>query len=1416
MHLAQQSGSTTDRRCPHPPSRRARAVRAVALLAASSLLIDVLLPVPAQAVPAHRSVAEAGDHDRPVAISSVTVPALVSGNRTEVRVRASGEVAAVSGLLHSGGLRFRREGQDWVSTLTRSGRQLRPGLNQVLVLVRGRDGSTADRTVSTYLTGSRADLGLALSNRSAAGAAAIGIHLHRAANLLDVTVNGHPLRTPAAANGGWQSIGLSAGDGLRPGLNRILATAVTSDGRWQRASTVLRLGPGPVADAGIDRTGRVGVPVNLDGSGSRAGAGSPSYRWQLQRAPRGSTAGLLTLTTARPALTPDRPGIYVLRLEVTDRLGRRAADTVNVTVTGYTAPVGARVLTQASSGSTLQISQDGTIRASIAATAGGSSMLALWDRKSLEPIGSYTATAEPGQVQAEVAAFQQAGSGPGGEGLLAVLSVAGGNGTRVGPLLTALGVKPDATMSGGGAFSVVVATGTGTAANQVWRSSKLASAPPTGTAAGNLTGYFQLTNGGVGPYTFVPALHLAYDTASAASASSNTMSLGCPGPSCATPASSPLATCAAAVHPGGFQVVVASAHSLAVQANRTFTTNDGCTGPTDAAADAAAVQAMQTWLTGSYPAGQDGTPDRIVAVQSIGTPRNVEVAAQSGDWAAVTTAWRALAVVLAGYGATAAEFAAIGQRSVQGYALLGSTAVGLPGSDSAFGPEVSAGNATGTAAVLAGLLTPNHRNDLAPVVNSSGGAIDNRLGLALYSAPQTWPYSSTAGEQAVLAYVTNILGPSLPDAVYATSGAECYNPAAPSFRDAYCNTLIDWNGVSGELASQAKLAPPAGTGLNPSDWSQVLSELATETGRLQYASDIITFLQTPFQQAAQGVNLTKVITDVTKTLTPTQASTSGAVTWLSIVGEFFGFLWAGLPEPYNNIAGLFSEGFALGATLLSTADGGPAMTAPVRSTADDLSTALVNRYEAASQNLAYLRDILVTDPGKLQAAKEIGLTLAGTPEAINTEIDGLRTAATGWLITQLLGALFTPDKLMVADSNDKPVRAFTGDASTFACARALAFGSQVYQPYPGVSSVQQYTALTASGPVRYVLATPGRIIDQGGQALVLTVPPAAVLNQLFGRALPGDNSNAGVDPMHFFERDLDLSTATTQACQDELHLYSAITAVAPTAGTRQVFFHGDFGLQGVTYSATGGDWLGSPLMPGPVDPGSALAATSPAEGSTNVFFISKGKLVNDYRASGQEWQGPGGLPGSPDQQTPLAATSTGPGDMHVFFLQRGQLTYDAWSTATGWTGPYQLPYQPDGQSGLAALAPNGQLHVFFALHGIMQNVWYSGGQWQGPGPMPGNPDRGYRSMAAFSAGPGDAHVFFLTKGIGQNDWNGNGWDGPGPINARAASTGIAATAGPGSLPWQFLFTRGGVLYVNSYSPTLGWTGTPVAVTGSGV
>ncbi len=87
----------------------------------------------------------------------------------------------------------------------------------------------------------------------------------------------------------------------------------------------------PVAVAGNDATSIIG-PVDLDGSRSSDPDGDRLfYQWRILEHPDGSQASIQPFDSARSVFMPDLPGLYSIKLVVTDNIAS-SADTINIEV----------------------------------------------------------------------------------------------------------------------------------------------------------------------------------------------------------------------------------------------------------------------------------------------------------------------------------------------------------------------------------------------------------------------------------------------------------------------------------------------------------------------------------------------------------------------------------------------------------------------------------------------------------------------------------------------------------------------------------------------------------------------------------------------------------------------------------------------------------------------------------------------------------------------------------------------------------------------------------------------------------------------------------------------------------------------------------------------------------------------------
>ena len=106
------------------------------------------------------------------------------------------------------------------------------------------------------------------------------------------------------------------------------------------ANVIAAAVPLSTANAGSAQTVAAGQQVILDGTGSSSASGAAiTYAWTLTTRPAGSSAVLSSATAAKPTLTADVAGTYVVSLIVNDGPANSNPATVSITAIANVAPV---------------------------------------------------------------------------------------------------------------------------------------------------------------------------------------------------------------------------------------------------------------------------------------------------------------------------------------------------------------------------------------------------------------------------------------------------------------------------------------------------------------------------------------------------------------------------------------------------------------------------------------------------------------------------------------------------------------------------------------------------------------------------------------------------------------------------------------------------------------------------------------------------------------------------------------------------------------------------------------------------------------------------------------------------------------------------------------------------------------------
>lgn len=937
------------------------------------------------AVPAAAQVVGSG---RPAWSAAVLAPrdyGLVRGGSVRVVLRLD---AGVRSLRVRVGRRdvtadFSRRGSERVGVL-RVGSGLGWGVNSVNVRTAGGPGRVwyqSVRVVMLRRAGGRLG-GWSNRGRAIGGPppppTQLRVAAPRAGSVIWAYVNGARRPVALSGPGRLRSRTLSADDGLRPGVNRIRVESIEPrQGRYTTSRFVLRLSPRmPVAGAGPDRRGPVGRTLVGDGGASVA-AGRASrlvYHWAIVSRPAGSHARLSRASSRRPALRPDRPGDYVLRLvvsEVPRHHGTRpvaglgsvaqATDFATFTAVPAVGPIGVPIDTIATTvngvrgvqvGSSFYASQPDEplqlvilnrsdtsllLNAGFANDAQGASLL----QKAISGAQqAYNLTLAPLVI---VTKPNPGLSSPGASASVSALAnVLRSMGVNVASPTVLAGTTACGLPNGGqcSAFSAIGIPGLPGGQGNV--NPGLGSVASTGAAPGDLHGFLQQditpegtiptaensAGGAVGDtppvtYSFVNRERVAFDTgdpsADPATVTVNGTSYG----SGTVPKT-----------PGGFFVVVLDAGSLRPRtAPQTFLDS--------AAAGAGNLSAMASFL-----APYTGDPTALVIVRTVGNVSRIP----SGWWDSVGNA-------LAQLGGSRIYFNYLNGSSSPALAQvgLGGGSPGFP-SDTT---QLATQERTGTTR-LSGLLARNQSSELYPAESTPPGTpLDQTLNglIADPTATAPWPNETMKGYIAASNCIAqNIYGGTVKLTLPLESN--------------YTSNII-WSSLLPKLDNDFTYAYLTAPPLNCTDFSEkdladvktMLDSIWPEVDRIH---QLIGILQQPFLTTNASNAVYNAVHAVNQTI-PTPASVH--TNWLSIASDVLWATASAFEGPVANLLNAASAGLSLAGTLVRNTDGSSALT-DVTIPGDQLADQLRERYTNAALALGRAGDIIVSDYRKLDDAYE--------------------------------------------------------------------------------------------------------------------------------------------------------------------------------------------------------------------------------------------------------------------------------------------------------------------------------------------------------------------------------------------------------------------------------------------------------------
>jgi hypothetical protein len=1053
----------------------------------------------------------------PVRISAPGNEALIKSSRFKLEIRTGTGVSRprveIAGKNVSG--KVRRQGpRKWNGVFSRS--ILRPGANEISVLV--RTGNRRGFAVSKVFKGeARKSFVTVTAPRTVRSSLPVRIGLKGEIDLfLRARLNGKKAYDALQPEfGRTRKARLSPSYGLRFGTNRLAVSAARSDGVFDaetRKIFVPRFKP--LAGAGRDRLVRRTGKVILNGASSlRSRKGTKlTYRWSIAGKPARSGAALKDRGSVRPRLVLDRPGVYNVRLKVTEKgrgFARSDQDTVRVVSGPGIPPIGLPLNTLGNpSGSNPGISYAGQFYP--ANFSENSVQAMVIDRNS--GLVTYSETFAGTAADAQTLTNEIKGVSPSKP--LVILSISGFGPNVPDPAFNQVikslsgSTVPGNVLSQDG-VSVIGIPGSPQAAwtNGGWTAEDLNDLQDL---PGALNGYLQIDN--TGHLSFVPGARFALDSsAPGGPANQNLISIGennFPSGPLVSP-SDPNDSCGT----GGFQIQAVDVEYLRPGPGDTFTTN-GCGAGEDVLGQGQMAQFIKNDL---FP---DNVASQLVVIQSIGNPRGPN----DGGWGQ-------LAEAIAGLGGNPFLFNGI-SSTAKSYALLtGASGSASPLPD--FSVVESSERATGSPAHLTAVLKQGRTGFVQPnEASPTSSTYDFDLSLLAYSSAGGDPFPNTtgAGNKAALKYIADEVLQLPPP----TEGVSCYVPPQPDIRSEYCNPNVrdrwaseDADGYTQKLTNATY--PGTGAGFSLTTWNQLRCDFIgldcsgpgpqDEWGEIdQVWSDFETlgnFILSSNSDALTDANQTAQ--NVRSSITANQGSLLG--TWYDVWADLLAGASYVVPDDAQAPVGLLSTVGYLAADWVNASTGDPLLTKFNEKAAlylSDLSATLTNSFSALVQT----RNLILTDAEKLH-------TMANgdfVPGNLESTLPAFTLGIGRFSYQTLLPAAYGPVKLERIGEN-----VGVTNAREYLCGAADL--EVTYYPFPNEPDSGQWNP---PGGHLWALYLNGDALPDGLSRIRPSTPDATLMDPLFK---PYATDSTGViptqfafDPDVFFPTTWDLSKAPVLQC----------------------------------------------------------------------------------------------------------------------------------------------------------------------------------------------------------------------------------------------------------------------------------------------
>lgn len=723
-----------------------------------------------------------------------------------------------------------------------------------------------------------------------------------------------------------RTLDLTASNGLRFGLNRIVVTSTMPDGSSKVRKRAVRISPRThLADAGRDLSVRNGTTaiVGTRTAGLTGDADGRRLHWRIVKAPRGAKPKVRGANRMRVRLQTRRPGLYLLRLTSIAPGGRRSHDTVELNVLPKDPPIGVSLNTKKDGGNSIVI--DG---ATLPGTRGPAGVAwAFLDRETRVPVPGASGTA---RTTAELDALIGKANDKSNTGNLMIVTAQAGVPTpqdvfRITVLLRTLDTEGttkenEDALEQGAPFSFV-----GIVKGIAGSSRTLFPAFPYKQGApGNISGLLQF-NLSTGKYDLVRPEHPEFNThATGSTPTRNVMTVGgvtYPGQQLPADAS------------GGVHLVVLDRQTLELKRNQTFPLG---TTPRD----------TDFWVT--LRGALDERSQQLILLQTIGAPTP-----RTGEWDEMTRQIERLG---------GNRFLWLNLDGTNNYAIVGRRDAERPIAEN--GSAQDNPNIPRSAGTLAGALTMTRTSAYEPLLaGETPSSINTDIIDVTYQRSQPWPEfvsDPSKRDEAKLAekYIATALGFCAPPISSCDMRVNYYNARQ-----------ADWQGkrLTLNTGRELKWSADRFPGVSQGVYEAVKDQLDVELGMITNVEHYFDRLKEPFvtSSAASQVDLAAMSQRLfdNAQIPPNTPTTSWA---LGLVGKIIGIgnFASGLTRQVS--AGV-SASFMLGSYLTSS-KGTPVAGAQINAKTSDIAERLTSEMLASIDALDTQTQLVISDWGKLKAA----------------------------------------------------------------------------------------------------------------------------------------------------------------------------------------------------------------------------------------------------------------------------------------------------------------------------------------------------------------------------------------------------------------------------------------------------------------